>query len=44
MLQALKLVYISMDIFDRGLCLPSDNKMTAEQQDVIIEVVKECFN
>lgn len=34
---------IGMDIFDRGLCLPSDNKMTKEQQDVIIEIVKRCF-
>ena len=34
---------ISMDIFDRGLCLPSDNKMTDEQQDMIIDVVKRCF-
>ncbi len=32
-----------MDIFDRGLCLPSDINMTEEQQDVIIEVVKGCF-
>lgn len=34
---------ICTDIFNRGLCLPSDNKMTPEQQDVIIEVVKKCF-
>ena len=34
---------VGMDIFDRGLCLPSDNKMTIEQQDIIIEVVKSCF-
>ena len=34
---------VGMDIFDRGLCLPSDNKMTPEQQDVIIEIVKQCF-
>ncbi|MBR1643244.1 MAG: DegT/DnrJ/EryC1/StrS family aminotransferase [Butyrivibrio sp.] len=34
---------VGMDIFERGLCLPSDNKMTPEQQDVIIEVVKRCF-
>ena len=34
---------IGMDIFDRGLCLPSDNKMTTEQQDVIIEIIKSCF-
>lgn len=32
-----------MDIFSRGLCLPSDNKMTPEQQDRIIEVIKKCF-
>ena len=34
---------ISMDIFERGLCLPSDNKMTKDQQDRIIEIVKSCF-
>ena len=34
---------IGMDIFERGLCLPSDNKMTPEQQDVIIEVIRRCF-
>ena len=32
-----------MDLFNRGLCLPSDNKMTPEQQDVIIEVIRSCF-
>ncbi|MDO4191683.1 MAG: aminotransferase class V-fold PLP-dependent enzyme [Erysipelotrichaceae bacterium] len=32
-----------MDIFERGLCLPSDNKMTPEQQDVIIELIRNCF-
>jgi len=31
------------DIFHRGLCLPSDNKMTPQEQDVIIEIIKECF-
>jgi dTDP-4-amino-4,6-dideoxygalactose transaminase len=31
------------DIFARGLCLPSDNKMTPEQQDAIIQTIKECF-
>ncbi len=35
---------IGMDIFDRGLCLPSDNKMTIREQDKIIEIVKSCFN
>lgn len=34
---------VGMDIYSRGLCLPSDNKMTEEQQDRIIEVIKECF-
>ena len=34
---------IGMDIFNRGLCLPSDNKMTVEQQDYIVEVIKGCF-
>ncbi|MCI7396299.1 MAG: DegT/DnrJ/EryC1/StrS family aminotransferase [Erysipelatoclostridium ramosum] len=34
---------IGMDIFNRGLCLPSDNKMTVEQQNRIIEVIKACF-
>ncbi len=34
---------VGMDIFDRGLCLPSDNKMTPEEQDVIIEIIKRCF-
>ena len=31
------------DIFSRGLCLPSDNKMTEEQQKKIIETIKACF-
>jgi len=35
---------VGADIFDRGLCLPSDNKMTPEQQDVVIEIVKRCFD
>lgn len=34
---------VGMDIFHRGLCLPSDNKMTPEQQDMIIEMIKSCF-
>lgn len=34
---------VGMDIFERGLCLPSDNKMTAQQQAVVIEMVKSCF-
>ena len=34
---------VGMDIFQRGLCLPSDNKMTAEEQEQVIEIVKRCF-
>ena len=34
---------IGADIFERGLCLPSDSKMTEEQQDIIIEIIKGCF-
>ena len=34
---------IGMDIFERGLCLPSDNKMTVGQQEKVVEVVKRCF-
>lgn len=34
---------VSMDIFDRGLCLPSDIKMTAGEQEKVIEIVKRCF-
>ena len=37
------LVDVGADIFERGLCLPSDNKMTKEQQDVIIEIIRRCF-
>lgn len=31
------------DIFRRGLCLPSDNKMTTEQQNVVIDIIHRCF-
>ena len=34
---------VGMDIFQRGLCLPSDNKMTVQQQDKIIEIIRACF-
>jgi len=34
---------VGADIFQRGLCLPSDNKMTEEQQDRIIKVIRACF-
>lgn len=36
-------VDVGMDIFRRGLCLPSDGKMTVEQQNVVIDIVERCF-
>lgn len=39
-----KTVDVGMDIFERGLCLPSDNKMSAEEQEVIINAVRKCFD
>ena len=34
---------VGMDIFNRGLCLPSDIKMTEKEQDIVIEVIRKCF-
>ena len=34
---------VGADIFERGCCLPSDNKMTPKQQDRIIEIIHRCF-
>ncbi len=34
---------VGADIFERGCCLPSDNKMTDRQQNIIIEIIKSCF-
>ncbi len=34
---------VGADIFRRGLCLPSDNKMTVEQQDKVIQMIRRCF-
>lgn len=34
---------VGMDIFQRGLCLPSDNKMTKEQVDRVCEIIRRCF-
>ncbi len=34
---------VGMDIFARGLCLPSDIKMTPEEQDKVIEIIRHCF-
>ena len=37
------MIDVGADIFERGLCLPSDNKMTEEQQDRISEIIRRCF-
>ena len=34
---------VNEDLFRRGLCLPSDIKMTAEQQQRVIDLIKEMF-
>lgn len=35
---------VNEDIFARGVCLPSDIKMTEQEQDLVIEAIKEFFN
>ena len=37
------MVDVVADIFERGLCLPSDNKMTEKEQDVVIDIIHRCF-
>lgn len=34
---------VGMDIFERGLCLPSDINMTVEEQDIVINIIRSCF-
>lgn len=34
---------VNEDIFARGLCLPSDIKMTEEEQNYVIDVIRSCF-
>ena len=36
-------VSVGYDIFERGLCLPSDIKMTPEEQTIVIQIIKSCF-
>lgn len=36
-------VSVSEDIFNRGICLPSDTKMTKEEQERVIKIIKELF-
>lgn len=37
-------VDVGADIFERGCCLPSDNKMSESEQEKIIEVIRSCFD
>lgn len=34
---------VGADIFARGLCLPSDNKMTVDQQKIVVDIIHRCF-
>ena len=34
---------VDEDLFARGVCLPSDNKITAAQAEQIMEIVRRCF-
>lgn len=34
---------VGADIFDRGLCLPSDIKMSDKEQDMVIDIIRNCF-
>lgn len=34
---------VSEDLFNRGVCLPSDTKMTEEEQERVIDIIKKCF-
>jgi dTDP-4-amino-4,6-dideoxygalactose transaminase len=38
-----KILDVGAEIFARGVCLPSDNKMTEEQQTRIVEIIRACF-
>lgn len=35
---------VNEDIFERGLCLPSDNSMLPEDQERVIEIIRRCFD
>lgn len=35
---------VAKDCFERGLCLPSDIKMTGEEQERVVEIVRSCFD
>ena len=35
---------VGEDLFDRGVCLPSDTKMTEQEQNEVIQIIKNLFN
>lgn len=39
-----EVIDIGADIFEHGCCLPSDNKMTIEQQNRVIDTIRCCFD
>ena len=36
-------IAVGADVFQRGLCLPSDIKMTIQEQEKIIQIIRSCF-
>ena len=38
-----KEIDVGADIFQRGFCLHNDIKMTAQEQDIIIQIIRSCF-
>ena len=34
---------VGEDLFNRGVCLPSDTKMTVEEQNEVIRIIKSLF-
>ena len=36
-------IAVSTDLFNRGFCLPSDNKMNTKQRETVVEIVSRCF-
>jgi len=43
-IQETGMIDVGADIFERGICLPSDNKMTIMQQDIVIDIIHRCFD
>ena len=36
-------ISVGEDLFNRGVCLPSDTKMTEEEQNKVIQIIKSLF-